>query len=101
MIFEKNAGVGEPDIFDRSGMWINRKGSDFEVIDVIGGGPAASAGISVGDLILDVDGISTEEISLPDLRRRFRSDLPGTVFHLRIKRDLSEWDLTLILEDLV
>ena len=41
----------QPDIFDRSGMWLVRKGDAFVVANVIAGGPADQAGVNVGDRI--------------------------------------------------
>ena len=56
IIFEKNRNYGASDTFDRAGMWLGQDGKSFAVIDVIKGGPAAEAGIKVGDHILTIDG---------------------------------------------
>jgi len=45
LIFERNANYGKLDVFDRSGMWLNQSGETFEVMDVIAGGPGATAGL--------------------------------------------------------
>ena len=56
LYFEKNANYGQPDAFDRSGMWIERSAEGFEIIDVIKDGPAAKAGLSPGNVIVAIDG---------------------------------------------
>jgi C-terminal processing protease CtpA/Prc len=58
LIFEPNANHDKPDVFDRSGMWLNQSADGFEVMDVIPGGPAATAGIKIGDRVLTIDGHS-------------------------------------------
>ena len=101
MILEPNANVSKPDVFDRSGMWINLSGSDFEVVDVIEGGPAATAGLVIGDTIVKVDGKDVRDLSLPELRRRFVTDSPGTKIRLTVKNIRGEEEIILILQDLV
>ena len=56
LYFEKNANFGLPDVFDRSGMWVERSASGFEVVDVIKDGPAAKAGLRAGNVIVAIDG---------------------------------------------
>ena len=78
IILEKNANFDKPDTFDRSGMWLNMAGDTFEVMDVVAGGPAAQAGMKVGDKIVAVDGRPANQISLPALRVRLKTNSPGT-----------------------
>jgi hypothetical protein len=54
--------------FDRSGMWINAGKSGYDVTDVSPGGPAAEAGIAVGDIITAVDGKPVATDGLSDAR---------------------------------
>jgi len=102
LIFEPNANYDKPDVFDRSGMWLNQDEANhtFEVMDVIAGGPAAEAGIKVGDRILSVDGRPSAQITLPDLREKLKS-APGTKIHLTINSGGQQRDVTLTLRDLV
>ena len=72
MILEKNKNFDAPDVYDRSGMWINLDGQQFTVIHVIAGGPADQAGIKPGDRILALDGKSTAEWTLPGARTKLR-----------------------------
>lgn len=86
MILEPNAHFGDPDVFDRSGLWINQVDGAFEVMDLIAGGPAAEAGLEVGDRIVAVDGRkAVEALGLPELRLRFRTDKPGTRIGLALE----------------
>ncbi len=101
MILEPNANVSKPDVFDRSGMWINRSGGGFEVVDMIEIGPAAEAGLAVGDVIVRVDGKEVRDLSLPGLRRRFVTDPPGTRMNLTVKNEEGEREIILVLRDLV
>jgi hypothetical protein len=101
LIFEPNANVSLPDVFDRSGMWINRREAAFEVVDVISGGPAEAAGLSIGDRIVRVDGEDVSKLPLPAVRQRFRSDPPGTRIRLTILGDDGERKVSLVLENLV
>jgi predicted aspartyl protease len=101
MIFEPNDSYGSPDVFDRSGSWINRDGKAFEVVDVIAGGPAARAGLKAGDRVVAVDGKAAAGMTLPELRARFRTEPAGTHIRLTVQSGGKSQDLTLELADLV
>jgi C-terminal processing protease CtpA/Prc len=101
LIFEKNNQYGKPDSYDRSGMWFGHVGNHFEVIDVIAGGPAAEAGIKVGDQILEIDGQKTVQLDLPTIRLRFKNDSPKKRVRLVIERKGQRREVVLILRDLV
>ena len=101
LIFEKNGQYGKPDSYDRSGMWFGLEGSHFEVIDVIAGGPAAEAGIHVGDQILAIDGKTVEQLDLPTIRLRFKNDSPKKLVRLVVQRGGEKREVSLILRDLV
>jgi len=101
IIFERNASFGAPDVFDRSGMWINASGDAFTVVDAVAGGPAAEAGVKVGDRIVAVDGVPAAKVRLPDLRLRLRSDHPGTRVTLTLAGEKGTRAATLTLRDLV
>lgn len=101
MIFERNANYDKPDIFDRSGMWVNKAGDDFEVMDVIAAGPAAATGLKAGDKISAVDGRAAGQVSLPELRARFRTEAPGTKIKLTVQSGTQTRVLVLVLKDLV
>ncbi len=71
------------------------------MIDVIAGGPAAEAGIRVGDRILAMDGQSTGQLLLPAVRSKFKRSPPGTQVHLTVQSGNSKREVTLTLKDLV
>jgi len=100
LILERNANFDKPDVFDRSGMWLNQADETFEVMDVVAGGPAAAAGLKIGDRILAIDGRPAGQLSLPAVRQQFRSE-PGTKLHLAIQSGEQKRDVELVLRNLV
>ncbi|HKQ51107.1 MAG TPA: aspartyl protease family protein [Pyrinomonadaceae bacterium] len=101
IIFEKNGLYGKPDSYDRSGMWFGLAGDHFEVIDVVAGGPAAEAGLRVGDQILEIDGRRSSRLDLPAVRLRFKNDPPRKRVRLVLSRDGRRREVILVLRDLV
>ncbi len=101
IVFERNANDAKPDVYDRSGMWINLSEGGFEVLDVVPGGPAAEAGLKVGDEITAIDGRPTAEMSLPDTRVELKTDPPGTKLRLTVRSGSSTREAVLVLRDLV
>ena len=101
LIFEPNALGSKPDVFDRSGMWLNQSESGFEVIDVVPGGPAAQAALRTGDRILAVDGKKASELDLPGIRGRFKSEPAGTQVRLTVRSGDATRDVVLTLKELV
>jgi hypothetical protein len=71
-------------VFDKAGFWINLADAGFKIVDLTKGGPAAAAGLKLGDEITAVDGTPAGKIGLSDLRRRFRDDAAGTVVKLNV-----------------
>jgi ABC-type amino acid transport substrate-binding protein len=79
LYFEKNSSYGQRGTYDRAGLWLSgaADGRSFEVFDVVEGGPAAKAGLKVGDQIVAIDGrvvagmllIATRD-ELKDARRK-------------------------------
>lgn len=101
IIFEKNRNYGAPDTFDRAGMWLGLDGKSFAVVDVIKGGPAAEAGVEVGDHILAVDGRPAERLDLLAIRLRFKDDPPGERVHLTVLSGGKKREIVIVLRDLV
>jgi hypothetical protein len=99
--FERNANFDARDTFDRAGMWLNGAAEGFEVVDVFRGSPAAQAGLSTGDRILEIDGRKASAIALPDLRDRFRRDAPGTKVSLLVRTRKAQRHVDLVLRELV
>lgn len=79
---------------------MNRSGDAFEVADIVAGGPAAKAGLKLGDRIVAIDGKSAKDLALHAVRVRLRSDRPGTKVRLTIESGGRKRDVTLVLKDL-
>jgi hypothetical protein len=91
------APVADLDTYDRAGMWINAGKGGMRVMDVTAGGPAAQAGIEVGDVITRVDGKPATSVPLYELRRRLRDESPGTVVRFTVQHgeQIRETEITL------
>src|SRR6185437_2332244 len=75
-----------PDRFDRAGLWLGRHGSQFEVFDVIAGGPADVAGLRKGDIVTAIDRRHVESLDLFAIRAQLsdpRVDDPLLVDYVR------------------
>ena len=97
LYFERYLNFGSPDIADRGGAWLERADEGFKVVDVVAGGPAATAGLKAGDIIVEVNGYPSAELLLPAVRELLRAP-PGARVKLK-KADGNE--VTLVLRDLV
>ena len=97
LYFERYLNFGTPDIADRGGLWLERSNDGFKVVDVVSGGPAATAGLKAGDVIVEVNGYPSAQLLLPAVRDLLRS-APGA----RVKVKTAEGtEVTLSLRDLV
>lgn len=85
--------------FDRSGMWINSGPDGYVVTDVSTGGPAAEAGVQVGDVITTLDGRLVTPEGLSDARILLRSRAAGEKVPLAIQRKGATVSATLTLRD--
>jgi C-terminal processing protease CtpA/Prc len=79
IIFEKNKNYGRRDSYDRAGIWMGRDkdGKHFTVVDVIAGGPGAAAGVKSADPILAINGKSTANLVLRNVRETIRREAVG------------------------
>ena len=101
IIFEKNSQFGIPDTYDRSGMWLGQDGKYFEVMDLTPGGPAAQAGLRVGDRILAIDGHATDKLLLPNVRLQLRQSPPNKQLKLCVRSNSGPRTVVLTLRDLL
>jgi serine protease Do len=75
------------------------RGSGVEVVEVVEGSPAAAAGLRPEDLILDVGGTPVDGVD--DLQRLMVGELIGTPVVVRVVREGSLVELTLVPDELV
>jgi hypothetical protein len=83
LYFEKNANYGQPDVFDRSGMWLELSADGFGIVDVIKDGPAAKAGLAPGNVIVAIDGKRWSTLTLASIRQDLRA-APGTKVKVKL-----------------
>ncbi|MFZ1120985.1 MAG: aspartyl protease family protein [Candidatus Binataceae bacterium] len=99
--FEHSPAFGTKTVQWKSGFQaIKANGSGFRVITVLPNTPAAAAGVSVDDLITEVDGVPAESIGqaeFGDLMRR----PDGTVVQFSVVRDGSPRPIALTLKELL
>jgi hypothetical protein len=101
LILEKNASFGARDIYDKAGLWLIPAPNAFEILDVISAGPAARAGLHVGDKIVAIDGKSAISFVLPELRDHWKYAPAGTRVRLKVRTTSGLQDFSFALEDLV
>ena len=68
---------------------------------MVGGGPAAKAGIKAGDHILAVDGESVENLDLPSLRMEIASRVSRKQLRLKMNSEGTLRNVTVMLRDLL
>ncbi len=107
MILEPNDSFDKPEPYDRAGIWVNLsrdaggRADRFTVEDVVAGGPAAAAGLAVGDAITAVNGRPAAGLSLADLRIMFRTRPVGSDIELTVERGGASRNVVLTLRDLI
>lgn len=96
-----NAGFGAPFHLDRSGLRIHAGDGGFEVVAVMAGSPGDEAGLRVGDVVVAVDGAAAAGTALHVQRRAWQVSAVGTRVALRVARDGSAFDASMVLRDLI
>jgi S1-C subfamily serine protease len=61
------------------------RGRGLEIVQLVEPGPGASAGLRVGDIVVELDGVPIEGVG--DLQRRLVGDVIGRRIEIRIERD--------------
>lgn len=87
--------------FDRTGMWINRQESGFEIMDLADNGPAATAGLKKGDVVLAIDGRDVASLSLSDARSMLKTVPVGRPLPISYRRDGKVGEAIVMPRDLV
>jgi C-terminal processing protease CtpA/Prc len=89
-------GVGQ---YDRSGMWINAAPDGYKVMSVVNGGPAALAGVAVGDVIVALDGHRAQSEGLSNARAELRSRPAGSIVQVTLRRGEVLREVRLVMRD--
>lgn len=100
LYLRKSDRFGEAREGGRSGIISEFDGHLHRVTSVIANTPAEEAGIKAGDVLLEIDGVSVVKLHPMDVRARLRAK-PGTSIRLRLKRDVSEYEVNLVTQELV
>jgi aspartyl protease/PDZ domain-containing protein len=101
MVLVPNASFGEPDAYERAGLFLLNRGGKYVVLDARAGTPSAEAGIAKGDTIDSIDGKPTAAMSLQAVREMFLEPA-GTVLHLGLtSKDGKARSVSLTLRDYV
>ena len=93
----------DPDIgrFDRTGLWLNLDDDGMKVMDVAAGGPAAAAGIKVGDIVTSLGGVAVAGQQLSEVRRSLKLAPVGVPLEVVYRRDGSMTETKLVPRDLI
>lgn len=86
---------------DRAGLWLNRDGDGFKVMDDVAGGPAAEAGVKTDDTVVAIDGRNVKDLSLPEVRLRLKESPPGTKVRLSVRSGGAIREVAVVLRELV
>ena len=101
MWLQPNPLSSQPEVFDRSGLWILRaKSGGIEVADVAPDSAAAKAGLVTGDEIVSVNDKPAKEVPLYTLREDLKGAV-GTRFKLQVKGKTGERSVALTLANQV
>lgn len=88
IIFEPNSSFSKLFIYDRAGLFFTAEGQNFKTIkiyNILPDSPASEAGLKIGDVILSVNNLGSNQLSLDKLWQMMRAK-EGAVYQLKIKR---------------
>ncbi len=101
MTLTPNASYGQPDAYERAGLFLLNRAGKFVVLDSRPGTPAAQAGIVKGDTITTINGKPVAGMSLQAVRELMYG-APGTTIQLGISgKDGATRNVALTLQDFV
>jgi hypothetical protein len=89
----------EAGTFDRAGMWINAGPDGYVVVEVTPGGPADQSGVTVGDVITNLDGRPAHPADLSAARTHLRASPPGSKVTLQVRHAGDDRQIVLTLRD--
>ena len=100
MILEPNSDFGYEDNLDMAGLWLTKENGTTAVDFVIKDSPAAKSGIKEGDLVVKINGQSTKDLLLRDIRKMLKAG-EGKTISLVINSEGKERSIELKLEKLI
>ncbi len=100
MILEPNRDFAYEDNLDMAGLWLTKENDTTRVDFVIKDSPAAKAGIKEGDLVIKINGQSTKDLLLRDIRKMLKAG-EGKTVSLVINSEGKEKSVKLKLEKLI
>jgi outer membrane lipoprotein-sorting protein len=100
MILEPNRSFAYEDNFDMAGLWLTKDNDTTRVDFVIEDSPAEKAGIKEGDLVVKINGQSTKDLLLRDIRQTLQEG-EGKKVSLIINSEGKEKSIELKLEKLI
>jgi PDZ domain/Aspartyl protease len=101
MLLEKSKDFSRVDSYDRAGVWMGQGRQGFFALDVIAGGPADVAGIKTGDRLIEIDGVATAKLILPEVRERMRRGAVGSTVKILVEHEGKRRVVEIRLRDLV
>lgn len=101
MYLVPNAQFGEPDPFDRSGLWLARDGEALKVVAVAPGSAGEKAGVAEGDRVVQVGGEPVSRRPLSEWRARLRELPPGTRVALALAGPGGTRSVAIVLSDAI
>jgi predicted metalloprotease with PDZ domain len=101
MWLQPNKLAGAKDVFDRSGLWLQRAADgEINILDVTPSSAAATAGLHASDEIVAINGRPAKTQKLYEVRELLKQ-APGTVVHLSIATKGGAKPVTVTLADQV
>jgi hypothetical protein len=100
MILEPNDDFGYEDNLDMAGLWLTKENDTTRVDFVIKDSPAARMGLKEGDVVVKINGQSTKDLLLRDMRQMLKAG-EGTKVSLVIDSEGKEKNIDLKLEKLI
>ena len=88
LILERNTSFAAPFEVDMSGLDLVAQGHDFDTLQVqhvYEDTPASEAGLRAGDILLEIDGATTGELGLEQVKQLFKTH--GLEYTLSLQRD--------------
>jgi carboxyl-terminal processing protease len=100
MILEPNANFDYQDNLDMAGLWLTKDNGITRVDFVIEDSPAAKVGLREGDVVVKMNGESTRDLLLRDMREALMVG-EGKKVSLIISSEGKEKSIELVLEKLI